>query len=108
MTKLVLSTLLCILILFISSSCKKKSDCGCDSEEIKTYLPKVAGVLSYNQQQGKWMLNYVTYGRAFRFYFPCNTGQDSLKAILQGADQNETFLVAFSGNVKSPCPNEDF
>jgi len=98
-----------ILIFFsllINSSCKKDADCGCDAEA-KGYLPKTAGELVYNQSQGKWMFSYTPGRGAFNNYFPCNLNQDSLKVILQGASQNQSFPVWVSGNVKSPCPDEN-
>ena len=93
--------------LLINSGCKKEADCGCGSDT-QTYLPKTAGELVYNQYKSKWMLSYSPGRGAFRNYFPCNAGQDSLQAILQGANQTQSFLVWFSGNVKSPCADEDF
>ena len=99
--------ILIFFILFINSGCKKDSDCGCNSDT-KSYLPKTAGELVYNQYKGKWMLSYSPGRGAFNNYFPCNTNQDSLRVILQGASQTQTFIVWFSGNVKSPCADEDF
>jgi hypothetical protein len=93
--------------LFINSGCKKAADCGCNSVA-KFYLPKTAGELVYNQYKGEWMLSYSIGRGAFRNYFPCNVNQDSLKVILQGASQTQSFPVWFSGNVKNPCDNEDF
>jgi hypothetical protein len=93
--------------LLINSSCKKKADCGCNSGTLY-YLPRIAGELSYNQYKAKWMLSYSPGRGAFRNFFPCNTNQDSLKAILQGTSQTQSFVVWFSGDVKSPCANEDF
>ena len=98
---------LIFFFLFINSSCKKGSDCGCNSET-KSYLPKTAGELVFNQYKGKWMLSYSPGRSSFSNYFPCNTNQDSLKVILQGASQTQSFAVWFSGNLKSPCTDEDF
>ena len=103
------TTSLSILIFFfllINSSCKKESDCGCDAD-IQSYLPKTAGELVYNQYKSKWILSYSPGRGAFKNFFPCNPNQDSLKAILQGANQSQSFVVWFSGNVKSPCAGED-
>jgi len=100
-------SMLIFFFLFINSSCKKGSDCGCNAD-IKYYLPKTAGELVYNQYKSQWMLSYSPGRGAFNNYFPCNTNQDSLKVILQGASQTQSFAVWFSGNVKSPCNDEDF
>jgi hypothetical protein len=54
------------------------------------------------------MLSYSPGRGAYKYFFPCNTNQDSLKAILQGASQTQSFVVWFSGNVKNTCPDEDF
>lgn len=96
-----------ILAFIFFSNCDKKNDCSCDGD-VKSYLPRTAGDLSYNQYKSKWMLSYSPGRGAFANFFPCNTSQDSLQAILQGANQTQTFLVWFSGNTKSPCSNEDF
>ena len=104
------SVLVSIFIFFfvlINSSCKKDADCGCDADR-QSYLPKTLGELVYNQYKSKWMLSYSPGRGAFKNYFPCNANQDSLKAILQGANQTQNFVVWFSGNVKSPCAGEDF
>ena len=100
-------SILIFFILFINSSCKKDSDCGCNSDT-QVYLPKTAGELAYNQYKSKWMLSYSPGRGAFKNFFPCNANQDSLNAILQGANQTQSFVVWFSGNVKSPCADEDF
>lgn len=100
-------SILIFSFLLITSSCKKGSDCGCNSDT-KYYLPKTAGELLYYQYKGKWMLSYSPGRGAFKNYFPCNLNQDSLKVILQGASQTQSFVVWFSGNVKSPCDYEDF
>ena len=99
--------ILIFFLLLINSGCKKEADCGCNSNT-PSYLPKTAGELVYNQYNSKWMLSYSPGRNAFKNYFPCNANQDSLKAILQGANQTQSFLVWFSGNVKSPCADEDF
>jgi hypothetical protein len=93
--------------LLINSGCKKDPGCGCDSDT-QSYLPKTSGELVFNQYKSKWMLSYSPGRGAFKNYFPCNANQDSLKAILQGANQSQSFVVWFSGNVKSPCAGEDF
>ena len=94
-------------LLLINSSCKKDPDCGCNADA-KYTLPKTAGELVYNQTNGKWMFTYSPGRGAFNNFFPCNLNQDSLKVILQGASQNQSFLIWLSGNVKSPCPDENF
>lgn len=102
--------LLCLFIfffLFINSSCKKDPGCGCDGDT-KQSLPKTAGELLYNQTKGKWMFSYSPGRGAFNNFFPCNLNQDSLKIILQGASQNQSFLIWLSGDIKSPCSDEDF
>lgn len=96
-----------IFALLFFPGCKKNNDCGCDAE-VKYYLPRTAGELTFNQYKSKWMLSYSPGRGAFANYFPCNTNQDSLQAILQGANQSQTFIVWFSGHAKSPCPGEDF
>src|SRR6187402_2972590 len=93
--------------MFVTSGCKKDADCGCHSGSIY-YLPRIAGELSYNQYKANWMLSYSPGRGAFRNFFPCNTNQDSLRAILQGASQTQSFVVWFSGDVKSACAGEDF
>jgi hypothetical protein len=100
-------TILIFFFLLINSSCKKEAGCGCQADT-KSYLPKTAGELVYNQYKGKWMLSYSPGRGVFNNYFPCNTNQDSLKVILQGASQTQSFAVWFSGNLKSPCTDEDF
>lgn len=104
-----ITSIILLIFFFISanSSCKKNDDCGCNSET-EFYLPKTAGELTYNQYKGKWMLSYSPGRGAFKNFFPCNENQDSLKAILQGASQTQSFVVWFSGNVKSTCSQEDF
>lgn len=96
-----------LLVLLLTTACKKNSNCGCDARQADSYLKTVGGYLSYDQYKQKWVLNYV-FERAFRFYYPCNTDQDSLRAVLQTASQNQTFMVSFSGQVKSPCQDEIF
>ena len=100
-------TILIFLFISVNSSCKKDDDCGCNSDT-QFYLPKTAGELSYNQYKSKWMLSYSPGRGAFKNFFPCNANQDSLKAILQGASQTQSFIVWFSGNVKTTCADEDF
>ncbi|MGQ0738247.1 MAG: hypothetical protein ACT4OJ_04235 [Bacteroidota bacterium] len=100
-----------ILTFFSNSGCKKKTDnpnCGCNSNEIKYSLQNIDGFLSYRQYNNKWMLTYYPAPGAVSNYFPCNTNQDSLRAILQGVNQSQVFQVKFSGKVKGPCPGEDF
>ena len=96
-----------ILATSIIFSCKKKSNCGCNSKE-STLLPPTGGELSYDERNNKWTLSTMPNRGYFEYYYPCNFNQDSLKAILQGANQNQTFLVLFSGNVSAPCSNESF
>lgn len=96
-----------LLVLLLTTACKKNSSCGCDARQGDSYLKTTGGYLSYDQYKQKWVLNYLIE-RAFRFYYPCNTDQDSLRAVLQGASQNQTFMVTFSGHVKKPCENETF
>ena len=103
-----LESILIFFLLFINLSCKKGSDCGCGAEVVNRYLPRTGGELLYNQNKGRWMLSYSPGRGAFSNFFPCNTGQDSLQVILQGANQTQSFVVWFSGNIKGPCPNEDF
>ena len=100
-------SILIFFFLFINSGCKKDPDCGCNSDT-QFYLSKTAGELVYNQYKSKWMLSYTPGRPVFKNFFPCNTNQDSLKVILQGANQTQSFIVWFSGNVKSPCTDEDF
>lgn len=100
-------SLFIFLFLLINSSCKKDADCGCNADT-KYYLPKTAGELVYNQTKGNWMFSYSPGRGAFNNFFPCNLNQDSLKVILQGTSQNQSFPIFLSGNVKSPCSNEDF
>jgi hypothetical protein len=99
---------LSVLFIVFFSNCNKDADCGCNNRTNKFYLPRIAGELSYNQYKSQWMVSYSPGRSAFRNFFPCNTNQDSLRAILQGANQTQTFSVWFSGDVKEPCPNEDF
>ena len=101
------SAILIFVLISVNSGCKKEDDCGCNSNA-QSYLPKIAGELSYNQYKSKWMLSYSPGRGAYKYFFPCNTNQDSLKAILQGASETQSFVVWFSGNVKNPCPGEDF
>ena len=54
------------------------------------------------------MFSYSPLPGNYSNYFPCNTNQDSLVAILQGANQNDVFHVIFSGKVNGPCPGEVF
>jgi|GEM_PF-6265499 len=100
-----------ILAVFSNSGCKKKEDnrnCGCTSSEIKYSLQSINGFLSYYQYNNKWVLSYSPSPGAVSNYFPCNSNQDSLQAILQGANQSQVFQVKFSGKVKSTCPGEEF
>lgn len=96
-----------LLVLFLISACKKNSNCGCNAREADRYLETVGGELSYDEYKQKWVLVYGIE-RAFHFNYPCNTDHDSLRAVLQTASQNETFMVTFSGHIKSPCENESF
>jgi hypothetical protein len=99
------------LFLFTNSSCKKNQinkNCACAANEIKYNLLNISGTLAYNQYKEKWALRYQPIPGNYSYYFPCNTSQDSLRSILQGANQSQTFSIKFSGKVKGPCPGEDF
>ena len=95
-------------ILLIFSTCKKKIDCGCNSNEAGENLPVTGGELFYDENNSRWLILTMPNRGAAYYYFPCNSGQDSLKVILQGTSQNETIAVEFSGKVKAPCSNEQF
>lgn len=100
-----------MLTVFSNSGCKKKADnrnCGCNSTVIKYSLQDIHGILAYSQYNRKWGLSYSPLPGNTSNYFPCNPNQDSLQAILQGANQSQVFQVKFSGKVKDPCPGEDF
>jgi len=100
-------------LLFTNSSCKKNKDknitaCACNATDIKYQLQNIDGTLSFYQYNSKWVFSYHPATGNISNYFPCNTDQDSLKAILQGANQNQVFQVKLSGKVKEPCPGENF
>ena len=104
-------SILSISLLITAFGCKRdKTDtnCGCNSTEIKYNLLSTNGTLSYFQNKGVWAVSYQPQSGNFSYYFPCNTNQDSLKAITQTANNNQVFQVRFSGKVKGPCPNENF
>ena len=103
------------LILLITHSCKKHKDqtiedttCGCNASTIKYSLLNTAGTLSYFTNKSKWIFSFQPQPGNYANYFPCNTTQDSLKAILLNANTSQTFNVKISGKVKTTCPNEDF
>ncbi len=114
MKKLFIPILFAIAVLIQSNSCKKsKSDpvnttCGCSATDTKYTLQNISGTLSYYQYNSKWVFSYQPIAGNISNFFPCNTSQDSLQKILQGANQNQVFQVKFSGKVKGTCPNEDF
>lgn len=99
-----------ITFLYAIAGCKKEKteNCGCNSNEVKYRLTSQAGTLSYFASKNKWVFVYQPLPGNYSYYFPCNTSQDSLIAILQGANISQTFNVKISGKVKSTCPNEDF
>lgn len=100
-----------LLTMFTNSSCKKsKPDviCGCNSNDTKYSLQNINGTLAFYQYKSKWVIYYQPIAGNYSYYFPCNTNQDSLQTILQGANQNQVFPVKFSGKIKSTCPDEDF
>ena len=101
-----------ITFLLVISGCKKEknenANCGCNSTEVKYRLTNQAGSLSYFASKSKWVFVYQPLPGNYSYYFPCNTSQDSLFAILQGANTSQTFNVKMSGKVKSTCPDEDF
>lgn len=103
------------LIIIANFSCKKNktevtedTSCGCNAIAIKYSLLNTSGTLSYFQNKSKWVFSYQPLPGNYSNYFPCNTMQDSLKAILQNANTSQTFNVKISGKVKTTCPNEDF
>lgn len=107
----ILTLLLFTPLMFISSGCKKKQTkptCGCGTSEIKYSLLNINGTLSYYQYTNKWVFSYHPIAGNSSNYFPCNTTQESLQAILQGANHNQVFQVKFSGKVKESCFGEDF
>lgn len=110
--KKVLIHLLFIVSIFVQSiSCKKKPinySCGCDATDIKYEMKNIAGTFSYYQHNSKWVFSYQPIPGNHSNYFPCNTDQDSIKAILKGASQNQIIQVKISGKVKKVCSDEDF
>lgn len=99
------------ILLFTNSSCKKnkpKPTCGCSTTEIKYNLLNIDGTLSYYQYNNKWVFSYQPIAGNISNYFPCNTTQDSLQLILQGATHDQVFQVKLSGKVKESCAGEDF
>jgi hypothetical protein len=103
-----------IVLTFTNSSCKKHKDdpinttCGCNATDIKYQLRDKSGTLSFYQYNSKWFFSVQQVGGMYSSYFPCNTTQDSLQKITQGANQNQVFQVKFSGKVKGTCSGEDF
>lgn len=100
-----------LLTTFNYSCCKKNeldTTCGCNAIDTKYSLQDITGRLRFHQYNMKWVLTYSPAQGAISNFFPCNTNQDSLQAILQGANQNQVFQVKFSGKVKTICPGEDF
>ena len=103
------------IILIPNYGCKKnKSEvigdrtCGCNAADIKYSLLNKAVTLSYFPNKSKWVFSYQPQPGSCLNYFPCNTTQDSLKAITQNANTSQTFNVKVSGKVKTSCPDEDF
>ena len=111
MKKLLISLLFVVSILVQSISCKKKPinySCGCDATDIKYFIKNIEGTLSYYQHNSKWVFSYQPIPGNHSNYFPCNTDQDSINAILKVANQSQIFQVKISGKVKKVCSNEDF
>jgi hypothetical protein len=103
------------IVLISNYSCKKNktvvtedTTCGCNATDIKYSLLDKAVTLSYFPNKSKWVCFYQAQPGSYLYYFPCNTTQDSLKAILLNANTSQTFNVKISGKVKATCPNEDF
>lgn len=107
-----LSLVINITFLLVIVGCKKEKkenvNCGCNSTDVKYNLANQVGNLSYFASKNKWVFVYQPLPGNYSYYFPCNTSQDSLAAILQGANTSQTINVKISGKVKSTCPDEDF
>jgi hypothetical protein len=101
-------------IITSTTSCKKNksmpitTNCGCNAVEIKYQVRDLPATLSFYQYNAKWYFSVQQLGGLYSAYFPCNTLQDSLQKIIQGANQNQIFQVKLSGKIKGTCPNEDF
>ena len=109
----ILAALLIISIICISSKCKKENTvsfttCACSVTDIKYNLRDITGRLLFFENTKKWALQYQPQTGNYSYYFPCNSTQDSLKSILNGANETSVFSIKFSGKVKSACSGEDF
>jgi hypothetical protein len=116
MKHLALLLLTVLSFVFITNNgCKKQkgettidTSCGCNGSEIKYSLLNLQGTLSYFTSKSKWVYSFQPQPGNIANYFPCNTTQDSLRAILLYANTSQIFNVKISGKVKATCPNEDF
>lgn len=104
--------LLFAIIVFSSSGCKKNKTtiiptCGCNDTATKYNIINGIGTLQYFSFNHKWTFRISPNIQTNIYYFPCNTNQDSLTAILKNAQQNDIFQVKFSGKVKEPCHPDD-
>lgn len=100
---------------FITSSCKKSKSqnisgdsCGCSSAVVAYTITGVQGNVSYFTNNNKWIISYDPSPGFTLIFIPCNTAQDSLRAITDTASHNSRIQVRFSGKIKPICPNENF
>ncbi len=99
----------CLLACFFFTNCKKdKPKCGCNDDKINNVITDFDGELAYNQYNKKWYVFYLQSPSTYLSFYACNTNHPQLKNITEGADNNQTYLVRFSGKVKEPCPDESF